>query len=253
MSDLNILLHDECQLVDWGESRSGGPWIKLRLNDPGLLDPFRGMDTATATKTGHILNVTIAEGDIVAAADPPKPEPKEPNYLARDMVQSGYFRNPHLWDAMESAGMINQTQHKAMIESMPCLFSHKNMKEFIIGRDPSMNPIKPEKVCVGDVVGHHCRTAENSGTSIKPKHWYLIPLCHIHHRQVHDFVDRAGRELLLTRAINITNRVAFDAVKEKLSLDSMSELTPDELGDFEKYLEEFGFKTAHHFTKREWG
>jgi len=66
----NVLLHEEVQLMDWGESRSAGPFIKFRLDDPALLEVFRGMDTATAKRTGHILHLTVAEGDIVAAPEP---------------------------------------------------------------------------------------------------------------------------------------------------------------------------------------
>lgn len=61
-----ILLHEEVQLMDWGESRSAGPFVKFRLDDPQLLEIFRGMDTATAKRTGHILNITVSAGDIIA-------------------------------------------------------------------------------------------------------------------------------------------------------------------------------------------
>jgi hypothetical protein len=61
-----ILLHDEVQLLDWGESRSAGPYIKFRLKDPAMLEVFRGMDTATAKKEGHVLNLTVSQGDIAS-------------------------------------------------------------------------------------------------------------------------------------------------------------------------------------------
>jgi len=71
--DINILLADEIQLLDFGESRSIGPWIKLRLNDPDQLAVFRGMDTATAKKTGHIMNLVLSQGDIAAMAEDDRP------------------------------------------------------------------------------------------------------------------------------------------------------------------------------------
>lgn len=66
-----VLLHEEVQLMDWGESRSAGPFVKFRLDDPQLLEVFRGMDTASAKRTGHILNITVSEGDIIDSAAPP--------------------------------------------------------------------------------------------------------------------------------------------------------------------------------------
>jgi hypothetical protein len=64
----NIILASEVQLMDWGESRSSGPWIKLRLQDPDQLDVFRGMDTAELKKTGHLFDLLLADSESWPAA-----------------------------------------------------------------------------------------------------------------------------------------------------------------------------------------
>lgn len=38
----------------------------------------------------------------------------------------------------------------------------------------------------GTVVGHHLKCSRSGGMGIKPGDNYAIPLCHRHHREVHD-------------------------------------------------------------------
>jgi hypothetical protein len=65
-----------------------------------MLDAFRGLDTAGRTKTGHILNVTIAEGDIVALAEPERPRAPYADESAL-LWRSTFFRAPAVWAALE--------------------------------------------------------------------------------------------------------------------------------------------------------
>jgi hypothetical protein len=39
--------------------------------------------------------------------------------------------------------------------------------------------------CRGSIEAHHIRTAANSGTGLKPPDWWTVPLCLIHHRELH--------------------------------------------------------------------
>lgn len=79
---VKTILADEVQLLGWGDGRQTGPWIKLRLADPNHLEIFRGLDTATSTKAGHIFDLLLAENDespqvpIAATAKEPKPKRK---------------------------------------------------------------------------------------------------------------------------------------------------------------------------------
>jgi hypothetical protein len=146
---------------------------------------------------------------------------REPNRLAQGMMINGYFRNPKLWEAMDSSGIYTQDEHKAFIESQVCCF--RTVKEFT-GR----------LACNGDVVGHHVRTAANSGTGMKPPHWFLVPLCHVHHDNVHGAQStREDKELLLREAIELTATAIRRAMREHLGLDSMNELTAAMLTAFE--------------------
>jgi hypothetical protein len=62
-----VLYFGEVQLMDFGESRTGGPWIKLRLPNPEDLAIFRGLDIGELKKTGHIFNLILTEeGQLVA-------------------------------------------------------------------------------------------------------------------------------------------------------------------------------------------
>lgn len=142
MNNLNILFHGEVQLIDWGESRAGGPWLKIRLADPSELDPFRGLDTAGRNKTGHILHVTIAEGDIAAiaesgkAATPEKPE--NPYGEASALLwKSAFFRMPDVWGALgvratceaeAKSGQVKAAQTRAW-ETFKRLFGYASMAD----------------------------------------------------------------------------------------------------------------------------
>lgn len=65
MSDSDIaaatVLNGETMLMDWGESSTQGPWIKLRLQTTEELDAFRGMTKAKGGKNGQRLATCCVE------------------------------------------------------------------------------------------------------------------------------------------------------------------------------------------------
>lgn len=68
-----VVFFGEVQLMDYGESRAAGPWIKLRLQGPENLAVFRGMDVGEMKKTGHIFNLILTEeGQLVAEEEKQK-------------------------------------------------------------------------------------------------------------------------------------------------------------------------------------
>ena len=140
MAPLSILLHGQAQLLDWGESRATGPWIKLRLEGPEQLIPFRGLDTAGQTKTGHILNLTISEGDILPADDPP-----EPGYRQQAAVlwKSGFCRAVPVWAALDVRETNEQDARVGRIKA-----AHKrtwDALKAVLGYD-SMADVPPAEV-----------------------------------------------------------------------------------------------------------
>jgi len=161
---LNILLHSEAQLLDWGESRSIGPWIKLRLQDPEQLEVFRGMDTATATKTGHIMHVTLAEGDIATLADATESTHPYGNE-ARELKVSGFFRCPLVWGKIGSPGEYADwlTYCKSWISG------NYNEHKDGVGRS---------------IACHVRRIAKGAGTAYKPG-WWMVPMTHTEHSIQH--------------------------------------------------------------------
>ena len=167
MTQPEIILHDETQLVDWGESRAGGPWIKLRLSDPDLLDQFRSMDTATLKKTGHILHCTLADGDIARLAES-EPEPEKPQHgpFWRDLIAAGFFRSPPVLKAIGP-----ETQFEDWIRSRPSVLDGN------YDTDPETGEIRNE-VC------HVRRVSEGSGTATKPP-YFAVPMTHEQHAYQH--------------------------------------------------------------------
>ena len=201
MSELEILHHDECQLLDWGESRSGGPWIKLRLKDSDYLDVFRAMDTATMKKSGHVLNVTISQGDIVPA------EEKEPAYgeQAKILRLSDFFRRPEVWRAVGT-----DDEFLVWVRSQVCTARR-------LGH------------CNGDIVAAHVRrVAEGAGTGIKPE-YSAIALCSHHH----DLQHQKGESALGNKAWFDKHRIehlqqwCWDTLKTQLGFEHWNEVPPD--------------------------
>lgn len=154
------------------------------------LDPDEIMALMSATKP--------TEGSVI------EQKPKGKKSLAQKMVINGYFMNPKLWDAMEKVGAYSQDNHYLEVLAMDAI----NIYPKIAGK--------------GDVVAHHVRTAANSGTGIKPKDWYCIPIHDSHHKHLHNNETREERQHHLELAVAITAREMRKRYKAWLGLESMS-------------------------------
>lgn len=210
---LQILLHDEVQLLDWGESRAGGPWVKFRLNAPELLDAFRGLDTAKANKTGHILNLTVAQGDIAQLTEAPeKPEPKYGHYAA-GLYRCGFFFNPRVLRALGS-----DAEYRKWIQRQPSAYSGK-FSEYVDGE--------------GRCIAAHVRRAGDSGTAFKPK-YACVPLTDEEHRLQHSEGENAlgGPEWFDLQRAKYLQAWAHQLLKETLGVESLADAAPQMVRDW---------------------
>lgn len=166
-SEIEIIHHGDVQLLDWGESRSTGPWVKLRLESPEALDVFRGMDTATMKKTGHILSCTLAQGDIAELASEEKPKQKgRHGAFWRELIASGVFRSPPVLEAIGPESAFEE-----WIRQQPS----------VIDGDADWDTEKGEfrnQCCHIKVV------SEGSGTAEKPP-YFAVPMTAAEHRLQH--------------------------------------------------------------------
>jgi hypothetical protein len=164
-----ILFHDEAQLLDYGESRTAGPYIKLRLPDPSALGVFRGMDTATEKRAGHILHVTIAQGDIIA--EPAQLEMYGPpeSQCARELWRVGFFFNPRVYVALGT-----DAEFRDWVETQPSVLSGK-FNEYRDG--------------AGRCVAHHVLSSEaapsRDGPNPNKPEYRSVPLTHEEHQFLH--------------------------------------------------------------------
>lgn len=212
MTEEVIHYQSEAQLMGFGESDSSGAWIKFQVM-PEDLDKFRGLK-------GITFDVTLTNPSEPTNVAPQKTTPKQKaeNSLAGKMHRQGYFLNPKLWDVMEQAGIYTQDMHKKYIESLSCLVK--------------------DNTCDGDIVGHHVRDAANSGTGIKPPHWYLVPLCSTTHHEnwAHKTITRQERHKLLEAAVQLTASQMKYHMKKILGRDSLSGISKMELKAFEESI-----------------
>lgn len=245
--NLKILLHDEVQLIDFGESRAIGPWIKLRLADIEQLAIFRGLDTATAKKTGHIFNVTLSQGDIIAE-DTRTGEEKQASAIrvmdewcgkfnastrqygdeARQLAQSSFFRRPEVWAAVGS-----DLTFQAWVISQPCI---------ICGDGDWVNG---ERYCEPA----HVRRSDESGTAFKAD-YACVPMCNAHHIGIQHqhgetqayrtyLMNKKGHEQLVTlpqakdwfdkKRIETVFQWCWETIKAELGYDSWAEVPPPKL------------------------
>lgn len=174
------------------------------------------MDLDLDPKELETLMKATTKGDLTIEHD--EETPKGEKSLAQRMVIDGYFRNPELWDAMEENRVYTQKQHKAHVLSLPTV---------------NINPNLPG---TGDVVAHHVRTAANSGTGIKPKDWYCIPIHDSHHKWLHSSSTRADHEAHMTCALAIVSKAMRAEFKAWLRLDTMSGFTLAQLAQAEDHL-----------------
>lgn len=222
MDELEILIHDEVQLLDWGESRSTGPWVKLRLKSPEQLDRFRGMDTATATKTGHILNLTLSIGDILDETPESNVVEMDAKYgqQAKILRQSSFFRTPEVWAAVGS-----DEDFLAWVRTQSCAYC---------------NATGPSEAA------HVRRISSGAGTGIKPT-YAAIPLCHKHHAAQHHAGESAlgGKDWFDKKRIEYVQQWCWEVLKAQFGYYSWKFIPPHELHEWaidngvEEYVPDF--------------
>ncbi len=192
MNALEVLYNDECQLIDYGETRSGGPYIKLRLSDVQDLEIFRGLDTVTLKKAGHIFNVTIAQGDIAQLSEPTAESPREEISVARILHQQNFFHAPPV---LEVLGTDDEYKEWIRLQAS-CLSKNYDYHEE-----------KAKNMCVAA----HVRRASGSGTGYKGK-YSCVPLT----RAEHDYQHQHG-ELAVIKAycaLKITAELTVEFSKD---------------------------------------
>lgn len=203
----DILYHDECQLLSYGESRQRGKWITLRLSDTegDPLVNFRGLDKHGS---GHspILHVTVAIGDIIGSSEPQA----ETLYgqAARFLHQCDFWYRPAVWRAIGT-----DEEFLAWIRKQECAMS---------GGDTA---------CSGDVVAAHVRRiADGAGTGIKPE-YSAIPLCDGHHRAQHQHGESelGGKEQFDRARIYWLKKWCWETLKQTLGYDHWNEVPPPKL------------------------
>lgn len=200
--------------------------------------------------SGQTFKLTIEAWD-ETGQPAPRQEPRAPaDAPARRMVDSiayrmhknGYFFNPKLWAAIESTGIYTQAMHKTFIESQQCLccmLDPSNVLAEGFARGPLMIPGGIAAItCDGDVVMHHCRSAANAGTGIKPDDWFGLPVCDAHHKGVHSkLTTRDFNQSLVEFAASVTAARMKQAMKAHLGLDSLSAITQDDLYIFHEDIQ----------------
>lgn len=250
---MKILLHDEAQLLDWGESRATGPWIKLRLNNPELLECFRGMDTATQKKTGHILNLTLSEGDILEAVeesptlDATEEQPSSYGQEAAKLRTTGFFYRPEVWRAIGS-----DADFQDWIRLRKCV---------VCGEQDWVESL-------GEGRCEYAHVRRGSGVGIKPE-YSGVPMCNEHHRLQHAKGEQAAyhetqasiglpkagteqeaREWFEKKAIQAVTWWAWIELKKQLGAESWKDIEPSRLRIWaeneavEQYLPDI-YKNAH--------
>jgi len=159
--------------------------------------------------------------------------------LAQRMHIDGYWRNPRLWAAMDAAGIYSQKQHKAWIESQPCI----GLKYNYNGRVPI------DHACTGDICAHHTPSAalpaagKGSDNPRKPPYWYTVPACHVFHAWCHSSTgaEREDKQRLVELAVQLTADRMKEHMKIYIGVESSRELTPEIVDTFER---EIGLKAA---------
>jgi hypothetical protein len=176
----------------------------------------------------------------VAGVPPPAEklagESRKEQSLASSLHKNGYFYNRRLWDAVDKKGVYKQASHKKWIEKQPCLLD----AAFDPERAASLHKLAGSTEftgCQGDIVGHHVRTADNSGKGIKPDDWFLVPACDRHHRELfHDGQDRALNERLLMIALDLTAHRMKAAMKHALGITTLSGIEHHQVEEFERLV-----------------
>jgi hypothetical protein len=193
------------------------------------------MDTATQKKTGHILNLTLSEGDILTTEEPARQYGQE----AAKLRKSGFFYRPEVWRAI---GI--DIDYQEWVRSQKCIVCG--------GQD------WVEQQGEGKCEYAHVR--RGSGIATKPE-FSGVPLCHKHHALQHQNGERAvygaaialtgqptptsletAREWFEQKALSNAIKWAWSELKKQLGAESWSEIEPKRLKNWaeaegvEKYL-----------------
>lgn len=200
------LLHDECQLMDWGESRTGGPWVKLRLSDPAYLDIFRGMDPGEMKRSQHVLWVTISHRNIEESSSVDTPGGGAGTYgaEARDLRLSGFFLRPAVWGKV---GTDEEFLRWLRQQKCAACKSSQNVQ-----------------------AAHVRRVANGAGVGLKPQ-YSAIPLCfECHHKQHQHGESALGDEQWWDRMrVTYVSGWAWDELKHEMGQDSWACVEPGQL------------------------
>jgi len=216
---IKILYAEEIQLLGFGESDSGGPWIKLRLADPAHLDYFR-------PHKGEPLLVSFG----IPPTEAPEEEPEKPT--------KGIFGQ--YWKQL-MAGWNVEGNHVFLTDYPDVLALVGTDKEFL-------DWLKTEKCCVdhephqGDIVPAHVRRVnKGAGTGIKPP-YSAVPMCNDAHQLQHQKGESAigGREFMDKQAAHYRAKWFYTVLKKRVNVQSMSAVDPKKfqmfLGDLHKYI-----------------
>lgn len=166
MDKLNILFHGEARLADWGETRSGGKYIKLFLSehDGDPLLNFRSLDTATLKKSGHVFNLTVSQGDIIVETVRPNTTTKPYGDIASKLYSGGFFFVPNVLKCIGS-----DRTYREWLQKQRSVFSGE-FSEYVNGE--------------GRSIAAHVRRSGEAGTAYKPQ-YSCIPLTNDEHTLQH--------------------------------------------------------------------
>lgn len=164
--------HDEVQLLGYGESDSGGCWIKFRIL-PEDMETFRGLK---GERFACALQLIDNDEQPVSSAD--CGDARKDSSVVNDLPQSADQKGPHgkyVRDLMMS-GIFNK---------------HEVLEH--IGTDADFQTyVREQPSCIskqGPCVYAHVRRANNSGTGIKPK-YSGVPLTQEEHQIQHNNGER---------------------------------------------------------------
>lgn len=211
---LDVVYYDEVQLMDWGESRTRGPWVKLRLVSPGQLEAFRGLDPEDLKRSQHILRCALFRGDIVIPDDEPDPEAEFGELADTLWLSKVLATDPWM------AQIGTDEEYTEWCRAQPsCISSHYN--EF---------PSAGLHAGQGRSLPHHLRRASTSGTGIKGK-YITIPVTHEEHEILHSdgelaFAMPKHFDGLLQ---SHRHRWAWQKLKADLGYDSWKQVPPEVL------------------------
>lgn len=160
--------------------------------------------------------------------------------IASKMHKNGYFLNRRLWAAIAEAKLWTEEMHHELIKTLPCVMDAANDPEQA-ARLHRLAGTGKFTGCQGEVVGHHIRTAENSGKNMKPQNWFEVPACHGHHREVfHDGQTADLNAALLELSVGLTAFQMKMAFKRALGISTLSGIEQHQVDEFERLVKLHG-------------